>query len=203
MKDEKKNIKENMIKEFIQKRGFNFRKFFLYSDKIVIETKTLSKITKYEIKIDNIGFDIVYVADNVAVGKIMFIICILAPIFLTVLRLIPLQGISNGSLLISYIFCWGFAILNYLKQHQDDIFLKGSQNLVFYRNIPKEQEVKEFINLVVSTSKNYFKNKYYRFDDYTDENEFKNTMKWLLDKEIISVYEFDKIKNEFHIKKLF
>jgi len=203
MKDEK-DYKDNMIKEFIQKRGFNFRKFFLYSDKVIIETRTLSKITKYEIKIDCIGFDVFYLADNAAVGKLMFIICILAPIGLTVLRLFALQGIENGTLLISYLFCWGLAILNYLKEHQDDIYLKGTQNLdlVFYRNFPNEQEVKEFINLVVSTSKNYLKIKYFKFDDYTDENVFKNTMRWLLDKEIISVSEFEKINNEFQIKKL-
>ncbi len=202
MKDGKNNNNDHIIKEFIQKRGFNIRKFYLYPDKVIIESKTLRKIEKYEIKIDTIGFDTFYEADNILVGKIVFIICIVAPIFMTILRLFPGQSISNVNLVISYIFCWGFALINCLKQHQDDIFLKGQQNLVFYRNYPSEQEVIEFINLIVSTSKNYLKKKYFRFDDYTAENEFKNTMRWLLDKEIISVSEFDKIKNEFHVKKL-
>ena len=201
MKDGKNN-NDYMIKEFTQKRGFNSRKFYLYPDKVIIESKTLRKIEKYEIKIDSIGFDTFYEADNTLVGKIAFIVCIATPIFMTILRLFPGQSLSNANLVISYVFCWGFALLNYLKQHQDDIFLKGQQNLVFYRNFPIEQEVIEFINLVISTSKKYLKKKYFRFDNYTDENEFKNTMRWLLDKEIISASEFDKIENEFHVKKL-
>lgn len=191
-----------MIKEFTQKRGFNVRKFNLYPDKIIIESRTLRKIEKYEIKIDSIGFDTFYQADNVLVGKTVFIICIAAPIIMTILRLFPGQYISTANLIISYVICWAFALLNYLNQHQDDIFLQGQQNLVFYRNYPKEQEVIEFINLVISTSKSYLKKKYFKIDDYTDENEFKNTMRWLLDKEIISVSEFEKIKYEFHVKKL-
>ncbi len=191
-----------MIKEFTQKRGFNVRKFNLYPDKIIIESRTLRKIEKYEIKIDSIGFDTFYQADNVLVGKTVFIICIAAPIMMTILRLFPGQYISTANLIISYVICWAFALLNYLNQHQDDIFLQGQQNLVFYRNYPKEQEVIEFINLVISTSKSYLKKKYFKIDDYTDENEFKNTMRWLLDKEIISVSEFEKIKYEFHVKKL-
>lgn len=191
-----------MIKEFTQKRGFNVRKFNLYPDKIIIESRTLRKIEKYEIKIDSIGFDTFYQADNVLVGKTAFIICIAAPIIMTILRLFPGQYISTANLIISYVICWAFALLNYLNQHQDDIFLQGQQNLVFYRNYPKEQEVIEFINLVISTSKSYLKKKYFKIDDYTDENEFKNTMRWLLDKEIISVSEFEKIKYEFHVKKL-
>jgi len=196
------NTKDYMIKEFVQKRGLNFRKFCLYPDKIVVESRNMTKIEKYEIKIESVGFDTFYQAENVLVGKVIFMICILAPFFFTALRLFPEQKISNGNLFIITIFCWGFALLNYLKQHQDDIFLKGQQNLVFYRDKPNEQEVLEFINLIISTSKNFLKKKYFRFDESTDEYEFKNTMRWLLEREIISTSEFEKIKNEFHIKRL-
>ena len=73
MKDGKNN-NDYMIKEFTQKRGFNSRKFYLYPDKVIIESKTLRKIEKYEIKIDSIGFDTFYEADNTLVGKIAFIV---------------------------------------------------------------------------------------------------------------------------------
>lgn len=191
-----------MIKEFIQKRGFNFRKFYLYSDKIVVETKTMSKIEKYEVKLDSVGFNTYYQADNVAVGKILFVIFVLAPFFLIALRVFSEQNLSKEGLIIGTIFFWGFALINYLKQHQDDIFLKGQQDLVFYRNIPSDIEVIEFIDLIILTSKNYLKKKYFRFDENTEEIEFKNTMRWLLDNDIISVSEFEKIKYEFHIKRI-
>lgn len=191
-----------MIKEFIQKRGFNFRKFYLYSDKIVVESKTMSKIEKYEVKMDRVGFNTFYQADNVAVGKMLFVVFVIAPFFLLALRVYSEQKLSIEGLIIGTIFFWGFALLNYLKQHQDDIFLKGQQDLVFYRNIPSEIEVIEFIDLIVLTSKRYLKKKYFRFDENTDENEFKNTMRWLLDNDVISISEFEKIKYEFHIKRI-
>ena len=35
-----------MIKEFIQKRKFNYRKHTLYTDKVVVEYKTAKQIVK-------------------------------------------------------------------------------------------------------------------------------------------------------------
>lgn len=202
MKEVKRN-KNRLVNEFTQKRGFNYRKFHLYHDKVIIETKTIRKIEKYEVKIDNIGFDILYQADNVIIGKIVMFICILIPILLVFLNLFNGQDILAAKTIMIFMVCWGFALINYSKQHQDDIILKGHQNLEFYRSIPNEDEVLEFISLIVSSSKSYLKKKYYKLKEHSNEVDLQNTMTWLLDREVISESEFDKIMNDFHLRKSF
>jgi hypothetical protein len=192
-----------MKTQFIQKRGFNYRKFFLHPDKIVVETKTIRKLDKFEVKMDRIGFDIQYQADNTVGGKILFVFCLGLPLLMTVLQFFPHQKTSFGSLVICYIFGFGIALLNYLKQHQDDIFLLGGQkNLVFYRNIPDEAAVLEFIEQVISTAKQYMKTKYTTFDTYTSEEDFMNRLHWLQDREVITDKEYSEIKEEFIVRRL-
>jgi len=194
-----KNI---LIKEFTQKRGLNFRKFHLYKDKIIVESKTIRKIEKFEVKIENLGFDILYQADNVLIGKIWFYICLAAPIFIYILQLFPGQDLPLTNQIILHAGCWLFALFNYLKQHQDDIILKGQTDLEFYRNIPNEKSVLNFIELVKETIKNHLKGKYFNTDKYIDDNEFNHTMNWLLEREIISKPEFNDILKEYKLKNL-
>ncbi len=196
------NFKNLLIKEFSQKRGFSFRKFHLYPNKVVVETRTIRKLEKFEIKIENVGFDTSYQADNIAIGKIWFFLCLAAPIFVHVLQFFPGQELSTTNLVILYAGCWFFALLNFLKQHQDDIILKGQNDLIFYRNIPNEQKVLEFIELTKLTTKKYLRRKYLNTDDFIDNTEFRYTMKWLLEKDIISKSEYKKAINEFDLKNI-
>jgi len=42
----------------------------------VVETKTIRKIDKYEVKLDQLGFNIHYQSDNTMHGKIFLAICL-------------------------------------------------------------------------------------------------------------------------------
>lgn len=53
-----------MRTEFSQQRGMNSRKFVLTSNKMIVETKTIRKIEKFEVKLDRLGLDIHYQADD-------------------------------------------------------------------------------------------------------------------------------------------
>jgi hypothetical protein len=172
-----------MIKEFIQKRGLNYRKYFLYEDKIIVELKIISQVNKYEIKLDQIGFDMQYQADNTMPGKIALVVCI--AIFLSVVVDQIIYHNIQTNILVVNLFCWGgLALLSYFKQHKDDVYLTGGRkNLVFYRNIPNEASVVDFIQIVISTSKKYLRNKYTEFDSYTVEGEFMNRLLWLKQRE--------------------
>jgi hypothetical protein len=194
--------KYRLIKEFTQKRGLNFRKFCLYQNKITVETKTIRKIEKYEVRIENLGLETLYQADNVLIGKIWFYICLVAPILVYILQFFPGQDLPTTNLVMLHIGFWFFALLNYLKQHQDDIILKGSNNLAFYRNIPNEQSVLKFIELVKLTTKQRLKLKYFKIDNYTDENELKQTMNWLLEQDIISNTEYKDVLSEYKLKNI-
>ena len=58
-----------MIAEFEQKRGFETRNFVLYKDKITIDTKTSHNKFRYDVKLESLGFDLHYSADNMSVPK--------------------------------------------------------------------------------------------------------------------------------------
>jgi hypothetical protein len=191
-----------LINELIQKRGASFRKFYLYPDKIKIETRTIRKVEKVEVKLEKVGFDIIYQADNVIVGKIWFFICLAAPIILDILQFFPGQELPLINLIILHVVFWLFALFNFLKQHQDDIILDGQNDLVFYRNIPNEQKVLEFIEQVKLTTKELLKRKYLNTDNYIDEKEFKYTMNWLLERDIISKSEYKNFLNEYKLKNI-
>ncbi len=194
--------KNKLIKEFTQKRGVSFRKFCLYQNKVVVETKTIRKIEKYEVNIETLGFDTLYQADNVLIGKIWFYVCLAAPIFIYALQLFPSQKLPITNLIILHAGCWLFALFNFLRQHQDDIILKGQTDLEFYRDIPNEQSVLDFIELITATTKKQLKRKYFNIDNYIDDNELNHTMNWLLEREIISKSEFKSILSDFKLKNI-
>lgn len=188
--------------EFNQKRGLNRRSFILKEDKIIIENKTSGKINKYEVKLDQLGLDIHYLADNTLPGKI----------FLAVSLLFVVLGISGLIFSLgSDPVIWGFNIffgivlssIAYFRQHQDDIFLTGGETtIVFYRNIPNEAAVLEFIEILKNHVKAYYKLKFASIDENIPEQVFYGRINWLLDKEIISLDEFHNLKGQFEKQRL-
>ncbi|MCL1934394.1 MAG: hypothetical protein FWF53_11355 [Candidatus Azobacteroides sp.] len=188
---------------FEQKRGLSLRKFTLYRDKIIIEIKTIRKNQKYELKLDKIGHNIHYQSDSTIVGKIFFYICLAIPIILWIIHFIAPNQMDKGAAIVNTALWWLLALINILKKSEDDIYLLGGQNnLVFFRTIPNEETVLNFINQIIETSKTYLKNKYGIVDAGIPEDIFFNRLNWLKDEEIISEKEFYELKNEYSIKKL-
>lgn len=192
-----------MIAVLNQKRGLNYRKHTLFTDKVVVETRSTTKVEKYEIRIEKLGFQIQYQADNTIYRKALLAICVVIPIALTISHFI-LHNVDARSLIVNYICSFGIALFSVLKQHQDDIYLTGGEKtLAFYRNIPQEEKVLEFIALVNKTTKDHIKNKYLTFDPSTPDEEYLARMNWLKENDIISEEECEEYKLDFEIKRLF
>ncbi|GEO08812.1 hypothetical protein [Segetibacter aerophilus] len=191
-----------MIAVLEQKRGFNYRRHTLFADKVLVETKSTSKIDKYEVRIEKLGFQTQYQADNTMPGKIFLVVCILIPVALTISELL-LHNVGMRNLIVNYV-CWlGLAIFSIFKQHQDDIYLVGGdKNLVFYRNIPSEQKVLEFIELVIKATKDNIKNKYLTFDPNTPDEEYIARLNWLKETDMITEEELENYKIDLEIKRL-
>lgn len=184
-------------------RRFSYRKFGLYSDRLLVEQKTISQFTKFEIKLDQIGSNLHYQSDSILAGKVFLYISIAIPLILTIVNLIQHNSLLEIKYLImNYILWLGIALANYLTEHQDDIILTGgSQNLFFYRNIPDEQSVLVFIDDVISASKSHMRNKYTKIDSYVSEGDFINRLQWLLANEIISEQDFAQLREEYRISR--
>lgn len=186
-----------MIKVFKQKRKFNYRIHTLYEDKIIVEYKTIKEIVKYEVKIDQIGFDTHYERENTIAGKIFFYFCLVFPF----VCFLP-NKVDYSIIALNFGIFYFLAIIGYFKVNKDDVFLIGHKNLVFYRSVPNENEVLEFIDLVISTSKEYLKSKYIVIDNHITEDEFVARLNWLLEMKIITSEELIDLKEEFKIKRL-
>lgn len=132
---------QDMTTEFQQKRGLNFRRFILTSDKIIVETRTLRKNDKYEIKLDRIGLYTHYQSDNTIARKIFFGVCI-ALVVGSIFGIIYTANKDSNTWMFNAVLWFLMACFAYFKPHQDDIYLVGGQtNLVFYRDIPNEKKV--------------------------------------------------------------
>lgn len=191
-----------MIAVLEQKRGFNYRKHTLFSDKVVVETKSTSKINKYEIGIEKLGFQTQYQADNTLPGRIFLAVCIVIPVALIISELL-LHNVGTRTLLVNCVCWFGLALIGILKQPQDDVYLMGGdKNLVFYRSIPSEQKVLDFIGLVIKATKDNIKNKYLTFDPNTPDEEYLARLNWLKETDMITEEEFENYKIDLEIKRL-
>jgi hypothetical protein len=189
-------------KEFIQKRGLNCRKFILTNDKIIIETTTYRKIDKYEVKLERLGFDIHYQSDNTLPGKILFMFTLIWFVG-SILSIIFAGKENTGFWIFSAIGSAFFSVFNFFRQHQDDIFLVGgATNLVLYRDIPNEKLVLEFIDQINLRHKQLLREKYMPFENYTNEEDYIQTLDWLFDKGVISSVERNEYLTKYKTHKL-
>jgi hypothetical protein len=191
-----------MIKEFKQKRKFNYRKHTLYEDKVVVEYKTAKQTVKYEVKIDQIGYDIQYERENSIHRKVTCLFFLIAPIIAIGMRFFIYHKFDYATTALLFGMSYFLAFLIYMNEDKDDLFLIGQKNLVFYRGIPSENEVLEFIDLVISISKKYFKSKYLIMDNHITEDEFIARLNWLLEMKIITSDELIDLNQDFKVKRL-
>ena len=188
--------------EFQQKKGLNFRKFILTSDKIIVERRTFRKNEKYEVKLDKLGLDIHYQADNNIAGKIFLGVCLVLTIG-SVFGIFFSTGKDITTWIVNAVLWTVMSFIAYIKPHDDDIFLVGGQiNLVFYRDVPNEKDVLAFIEKIKQHVKIYMLDKYTVFDSMTKDFDYYNRLHWLRDLEIISQSEYTEYKKAFDLQKL-
>jgi len=186
---------------FEQKKRGNLRKYILYSDKILVETDNTSKNQKYEVKLDKLGRNIFYQSDSMASAKGGLYFSIACPIFIWIIYFSATLPIGVPIIVTFACLITVLAIL--LRKREDDIYLTGGQsNLVFFRAIPSEESVLDFIHKVINASKAYLRNKYGIIDTNIPEDVFLSRLNWLKEEEIISEKEFYELKDEYKIKKI-
>lgn len=189
--------------EFVQKRRFGFRKHILTSDKIFVETTEDKENVKYEVRLDKLGFSLHYHADS-TIPRIMVLgICAFFILFITIEYFVPKSDVGIGTLIFVYLGGMIFASIFYLIPRRDNIYLVGGQkNLVFYRNVPDEKTVLEFIEKVKTQTKTYYKEKYTTFNSTTTEQEYYSILHWLQDIEVITQSEYAEYKANFDTQRL-
>ncbi len=184
-----------------KRRPWSSRRFTLLHDRIIVETSTLRERHKYEVRLDRLGFDLVYRSDDTRAGKLMLYLCLLTPAAVTISSFfVPIVAKTQ---VMVWLLCYLFAFLNVLREHSDDIQLVGGeQALVFYRLVPNESAVLAFIEQVIASAKLYDREKYTRIDVAVPEEIFMARLHWLLQREIITEKELQDLINDFKVKRL-
>jgi hypothetical protein len=190
------------VAEFEQRKRLSRRKFVLYADRISLEIKTSQTTSKYEIDIRDLGDDLYYHSDNTKGGFIILGCLFLIPFIMTALMFVR-QTFNSGQVAGAWFCCLAMVFLAYLKEHADDVYLTGGRkNVSFFRNIPSEPTVLEFIELIKRTKKECLKKDYLSYDDDTDEVEYFQRLKWLKEQKFLDTEEYEKAKIDFEINRL-
>ena len=188
-----------------QKKLFFSRRFTIKGDSVEVENKSLSKIVRYSVKLEKLGFEIQYHRKNDLIKKILIIGSIIVLIGITLIFFATdnkFQQSDFESLFVFYIIATGVIITMLITEYADDIYLLGNTNLIFYRNSPDENTVRAFINDLNGVTKKFLKDKYTDFDEATTAEEFYNCIQWLYNKEIITRQEYIDYKASFDMQKL-
>lgn len=191
-----------MIAEFEQKRGFETRNFVLYKDKITIDTKTSHNKFRYDVKLESLGFDLHYSADNMSVPKkirnvLIFLMVVPIASYL-IYKKMTLAEVGFTTFLVGLL-----AFLFHLNKGKDDLYLVGGQkNIVFFRTAPSEEAVLEFIEKIKQATKDMLKERYIKFDSTTKEDDYYAALNWLKHNGIITQDEYIEHKNMFDITRL-
>ena len=191
-----------IIKEFRQKKGFDYRNFVLYSNHINVEVKNANQTSNYNVKLEDLGFDLHYHTANKSKTPIIIFCSILLSLMCTAFILDEkhestlVVGVFGSILLV-------IAIVSFLRSGTDDVYMVGgTKNLSFFRDVPNEQSVKEFITEIKKTQKQFFKAKYITYNSRTSIEEYEVRLQWLKDGEIISEDEYGQLLHNFEISKL-
>jgi len=191
-----------VVAEFEQKKRLSRRKYILYEDRIALEIKTPQTTSKYEIDILDLGDKLDYHAENTKGGFIILGCLFLIPVVLTILMLVE-HTFNAGQVSGAWFCCFCLVFLAYIKEHVDDVYLTGGKkNISFFRNIPSEQEVIAFIDLIKQTKKECLKKEYLAFDSNTDEEEYYQRLKWLKDQKFLNDEEYENAQIDFAVKRL-
>ncbi len=183
-----------------QKRGFNLRRHTLFDDHILVETKTLQKSERYEVKLETIGWEKFYKSEPTLPAKILFGICAAIPLVLTALILLGIEKYEQGTFLVNWVIWPIFAVLLFarVKNPPDDVYLTGGQrSLLFYRAVPTEPEVTRFMDGVIARSKQYVKEKYAKANPDIPKDVYFGRLQWMKEKEVISESEYQALKIEY------
>lgn len=193
------------MKELIQRKVLNYRKFKLYPNRIEIETKESGKLTRYKVPIEEVGFEKIYQADKNILAKLVWYVFIAIPLFIIVLYFI-LDNPESLDLKTTIIVSGGFgivAILGFLHPMQDDVILEGYRNIAFYRDRPNEETVNDFLEEIIKTARTYQRDKYIDLDEDITEEELSHRLKYLKEKDIITKEESNVILETYRDRRLF
>ena len=174
--------------------------FQLLDNKVTIKEKSMFDETEWDARYEDLGLDIVKIKNREGISNFVLFGGLLA-----ISILITYKTFTDGKtdfilalIFLSSCFVWGgiimWSIQKYITAHY--ILTGGNKRLEFFINSPDNKQVLAFIDKIREQTKAKMKTEYTIFDpDLTFEDQL-NNLKYLKAKDIISVDEFETIREE-------
>lgn len=190
--------------ELRQKKLFQRKEYKLYDDKIFVKIKTHTEQNEWHSSLEEIGLKKLYKKQSKTVQLICSAVCfcIVLTAFFTYIffpNQISTDSFVGNSIVWSLV---GIGLL-LIPIKNELIVYGGTQDLVFFRNLPNDESVEEFVNTVITKTKKFLRSKYAKVDkDLSKEIQIGN-FNWLKNIEVISEEEYESLKEELNREQLF
>ena len=186
-----------------QKYFLASREFTLTDSEINAKYKTLKEHKEWTIKLDEIGNEILYRSFPKTPGYIAASVMGLFIIVLTLAFILDKGNPDIKILIVNYLIWIPLALFFLLKPAKKEIhILGGKYSLSFFQDRPNKEELKNFIDALLNSSKIYILEKYGKIDSDLPEATQMNILNWLKSRDIISQEKYEDLKHEYKIKKI-
>ena len=185
-----------------QRKGFESRIYTLdpESDFVEVEYKSLKEKVKFRIHLMEVGNDIQYEADNLIVGKILFVFLALISTG-CIAYLIFENPEEPGVYAVNAVVWGGIALIGLVVPNKDDLIIANGSKLVkLFRNKPGQEEALAFANFLIARANKKKKEALINFD--LNEDQFYANVFWLHQMNLIDKTEFAELQSEYSLKKL-
>jgi len=173
------------VRTLKQRHGTETRRFELVRSGVLLRVKTI--LSTWE---TTVGYDVFY-GDKVVMmesSKLAFVAAlVLLPI--TILTAVYTEASAEAP------WFWGaltlVAVCAFLNSRRHLVgYLDGDNELMFYTARPSEAKVNAFIEEARTEARAWARSRFLPFNPSGNEQDDRNHLQWLLDKEIISASEF-------------
>jgi len=184
--------------QLTQKTFTSKKEVFIEKENLLIKTKNIREDLEYKIKFDELGFDTV--KKRVKTANIPFYAFLLFDLLYVGLII---SSVTNHEPFKQQVF-WSFALLffslmtgiAYYNRNKDVIYLTGGQKtLELLAAKPNSDIVNKFIESIHNEMRQYFKDKFSKFDPDTPYEFRVNQLKWLKEIKALTEDEYKELLN--------
>ncbi len=186
-----------------QEKIFEKRVFTIQNNGLDVNIESPKGNQKFLIPFEEVGTRKFYKSASKVVPYIVIAIFGIILLILTYSYVFTESSMNEGTFLVN-IIVWPIIILIiFLSSKQKSVFLVGSQRSIeFFADVPSEQEVENFLDKLIITTKVYLKEKYGKIDlDIPEEILIQNLL-FLKNTDIITNDEYEELKKEYKLKKI-
>ena len=187
------------MQQLKQKNWSATKEIIIENDCLNIKTKNFKEELEYKIKFDELGFEIFKKREKVTVFPFIFFVSFtLVYIGFSISSFINNEPFGEQMF---WIFATGLfmalAIVVYSKRNKDLVYLTGGRkSLELMTNKPDKQSVNLFIESIHKAMRQYYKDKYCKFENDITYEVRMHRLKWLKEIQVLTEKEFDELVEE-------